>query len=68
MSTSRRAGVRQSDIRRTMRAVQAEGFSPRSVRVEASGGVSIDVGDEVDVYVDPLDAWRDRRGHGHPRH
>ncbi len=68
MSTTRRAGVRQSDIRRMMRAVQAEGLSPRSIRVEASGDVAIDVGDDVEVQVDPLDAWRDRRGSAVPRH
>ncbi len=68
MSMTRRAGVRQGDIRRMMRAVQAEGLSARSIRVEASGDVSIDVGDDVEVQVDPLDAWRDRRGSAIPRH
>ena len=68
MNTIRKPSVRQSDIRRMMRAVQAEGFNPRTVRVAATGDVSIEVGDDVEVQVDPLDAWRDRRGSPHPQH
>lgn len=68
MGMTRRIGVRQSDVRRMMRAVQAEGFNPRSIRVEVSGDVSIDIGDGFEVQVDPLDAWRDRRGSAVPRH
>lgn len=68
MNTIKKPSVRQSDIRRMMRAVQAEGFNPRTVRVAATGDVSIDVGDDVEVQVDPLDEWRDRRGSSLQRH
>ena len=68
MNTSRRSAVRQIDVRRIVRAVHAEGVVPRTIRVEASGEVAIDVGDFVAMDVSPLDEWRGRHGSTAQRH
>lgn len=68
MGTHKRATVRQSDIRRMMRVVQSEGFSPRSVRMEADGAVLVDITDEIEPPADPLDFWRHQRGSSSQRH
>ena len=68
MGDMKKLSVRQSDIRRMMRAVQAEGFNPRTVCVTPKGDVSIDVSDFTETHVDPLDQWRDRRGSSFARH
>lgn len=68
MGMPKRSVVYQSDIRRTIRAVQAEGFSPREVRVRPTGDVSIDLGNDFEVVLDPLDEWRGRHGSTAQRH
>ena len=61
MMTLKRPAARQSDVRRVVRAAHAEGLSPRMIRVETSGDVSVEVGDFVEQNVSALDQWRGRR-------
>lgn len=68
MITLRRPAVRQADVRRVVRAAQAEGLMTRAIRVETTGEVIIDVGDLVAEDVKPLDEWRDRHGAASQRH
>lgn len=61
MMSLKRPAVRQADLRRVVRAAHAEGLSPRTIRVETSGDVSVEVGDIVERDVSALDQWRGRR-------
>lgn len=68
MTPLKRSIVRQADVRRVVRAVHAEGLTPRAIRVEPTGDVTIDVGDLVQQVASPLDEWRGRHGSLSQRH
>lgn len=61
MNSIKHRSVRQSDVRRIVRAVHAEGLIPRAIRVATSGEVSIDMADMIAPQVDPLEEWRGRQ-------
>jgi len=64
----KRSTVRQADVRRVVRAAHAEGLTPRTIRVETTGDVTIDVADLVEQIASPLDDWRGRHGSLAQRH
>ena len=68
MTPPKRSTVRQMDVRRVVRAAHAEGLTPRAIRVETTGDVTIDVGDLVEQVASPLDEWRGRHGSHAQRH
>jgi hypothetical protein len=68
MTAFKRPIVRQTDMRRMMRAAHAEGLTPRAIRVATTGDVTIDVGDAIEQIASPLDEWRGRHGSLAQRH
>lgn len=68
MTAFKRSIVRQTDVRRMMRAAHAEGLTPRAIRVTTTGDVTIDVGDVIEQVASPLDEWRGRHGSLAQRH
>lgn len=68
MSSYKHRSVRQSEVRRIVRAVHAEGLTPRAVRVATSGEVSIEMADMIAPQADPLEEWRGRQVAASQRH
>ncbi len=68
MTPSKRSSVRQTDVRRVVRAAHAEGLTTRAIKVEPNGDFTIDVGDLVEQVTSPLDEWRGRHGSLAQRH